>query len=235
MNRPVTLGLCALLMTSLFMARRAQSATSADESPKTIVACVGDSITQGSGTKNPRLSSYPAQLRWMLGEAYTVNNFGVGGTTLLNGGDHPYQKTGAFKRALASKANVVVIMLGTNDTKKQNWQFKDQFVSDYKDLIGQFAALESKPKIFICLPPPVPKTGNYDINEAGVQDQIPLIKQLAESEHVQLIDNYAPLKDHPELLPDNVHPNEAGAELLARSVYHAITGTDAPTSQPADK
>jgi acyl-CoA thioesterase-1 len=221
----------AVMLTSHMYVR---SARGDEPSEKTIVACVGDSITFGSGTTNPKTSSYPVQLSQLLdagGGRFVVHNFGVGGTTLLNQGDHPYQKTGAFKKALASKANVVVIMLGTNDTKPQNWKFKDQFVADYKDLIGKFAALESKPKIYICLPPPVPQTGNYGINEAGVREQIPLIKQLADSDHVELVDNYAALKDHPELLPDNVHPNEAGAALLARSVYHAITGKDAPAGK----
>ena len=76
--------------------------------------------------------------------------------TLLNHGDKPYQKENAFKAALAYKPDVVVIMLGTNDTKPQNWKFKDQFAADYKDLIEQFAKLPSKPRIFICRPDPVP-------------------------------------------------------------------------------
>jgi acyl-CoA thioesterase-1 len=230
----VALGVC-VAFGMIWSVRSARG----DEPPeKMIVACVGDSITFGSGTKDPKASSYPSQLARLLdasGGKFVVRNFGVGGTTLLDQGDHPYQKTGAFRKALGSKANIVVIMLGTNDTKPQNWNFKEQFIDDYKDLLGKFAAMESKPKIFICLPPPVPKTGNFGINETGVQEEMPLIKQVAETEHVELIDNYAPLKDHPELLPDNVHPNEAGAELLARSVFHAITGNEAPTEATAGK
>ena len=51
------------------------------------VACVGDSITFGSGIKNRDQNSYPAQLGAMLGEKYEVRNFGVGGATLLKNGE----------------------------------------------------------------------------------------------------------------------------------------------------
>ena len=189
-----------------------------------VVACVGDSITAGSGAEKGR--SYPAQLGAMLGEKWTVNNFGVSGATLLNHGDKPYQKQGAFKKALESAPDVVVIMLGTNDTKPQNWKFKNEFVADYKNLIGQFAALPSKPKMFVCHPAFVPGQGNYGINEAGVKEQIPLIDKLATDEKAAVIDVHGSLADHAELLPDRVHPNTKGATLMARAVFKSLTGKD---------
>jgi len=196
----------------------------AQTKPPTRVSFVGDSITFGSGTTRSRTDAYPAQLARMLGKGYVVSNFGISGTTLLRKGDDPYQNSNGMHDALESKPDVVVIMLGTNDTKPQNWKLKDQFVPDYKNLIGQFRDLPTHPKIFVCLPPPVPGDGNFGINEEGVQEQIPMIRKIAEDEHVELIDNYAALKDHPEMLPDRVHPNTEGAGLLAKSVYRALTG-----------
>lgn len=188
------------------------------------VACVGDSITEGVGaSKN---NSYPAQLGRMLGDKWVVKNFGVSGATLLNHGDRPYQKQAAFKQALESQPDVVVIKLGTNDTKPQNWKFKDEFVADYKDLIRQFAQLPRKPRIFICHPAFVPGNGGYGITEAGVLAEIPLLDQLAADEHWDVIDVHGALKDHPELLPDHVHPNDAGATVLAKTVFHALTGAE---------
>jgi lysophospholipase L1-like esterase len=127
----------------------------------------------------------------------------------------------------------VVIMLGTNDTKPQNWKFKGQFVADYKDLLGQFAKLPSKPRIFICRPVPVPGQGNYGINEAGVQAEIPLIDRIAQQMKAGVIDMYAALKDHPETLPDRVHPNTAGAQRMAQAAYKALTGKELPATVPA--
>jgi lysophospholipase L1-like esterase len=186
------------------------------------VACVGDSITAGVGAE--RGKSYPAQLAKMLGDKWEVRNFGVSGSTLLNRGDKPYQKQRAFQAALEYDPNVIVIMLGTNDTKPQNWKRKNEFAADYKDLLGQFAELPSKPRIFICRPVPVPGGGNYGINEAGVKEQAPLIDTIAQEMQVGVIDMYDALKDHPETLPDKVHPNTAGATLMSKAAYKALTG-----------
>jgi len=188
------------------------------------VACVGDSITAGVGASKG--NAYPAQLGRMLGPKWVVQNFGVSGATLLNHGDKPYQKQAAFKKALASQPNVVVIKLGTNDTKPQNWKFKEEFIADYKDLIGQFARLPSQPRIFICRPAFVPGEGKYGINEAGVLEEIPMLDKIAAAGPVAVIDIHAALKDHPEMLPDRVHPNNAGATVMAKQVFQALTGKE---------
>ena len=60
------------------------------------VACVGDSITYGSGIPDREHNSYPAQLQKLLGDGYEVRNFGVSGATLLKNGDKPYWKEKAF-------------------------------------------------------------------------------------------------------------------------------------------
>lgn len=65
--------------------------------------------------------TYPNQLQTMLGSGYKVTNFGAGGRTMLKKGDNPYWRTGPLKQALASEPAIVVLMLGTNDAKFQNW------------------------------------------------------------------------------------------------------------------
>jgi len=217
----------SLILLSLLAALVSAKAAPVDVTAYTApirVTCVGDSITFGAGTTKG--NAYPAQLGRMLGAKWTVRNFGVSATTLLKQGDYPYQHTGAFKKALASRPDVVVIKLGTNDTKPQNWVHKDEFIADYEDLIGQFAALPSKPRIFLCRPAFVPGTGNYGINEAGVLEEIPLLDQIAAATSATVIDPHAALKEHPEMLPDRVHPNNQGAAILAKTVYQALTGAE---------
>ena len=93
------------------------------------LACVGDSITYGSGLSEREVNSYPAVLQKLLGEGYDVKNFGVSGATLLKSGDKPYWKQSEFKSATAFNPNIVVIKLGTNDTKPQNWSHKEEFAA----------------------------------------------------------------------------------------------------------
>ncbi len=66
-----------------------------------LVACVGDSITYGSGIANPAQDSYPSQLQRNLQRydpAWKVQNFGVSGATLLTKGDLPYVNQTAYSR-----------------------------------------------------------------------------------------------------------------------------------------
>ena len=186
------------------------------------MACVGDSITAGVGAA--RGKSYPAQLGQLLGDRWEVRNFGNSGSTLLNKGNKPYQKQKQFSGALAYNPQVVIIMLGTNDTKPNNWKLKDQFVADYLALLGHFSKLEAKPRIFVCYAVPVPGKGNFGINEAGVQEQRPMIAKIAKQAEVGVIDMHAALADRPETLPDRVHPNTEGAGLMAKAAHAVLTG-----------
>ena len=189
------------------------------------VACIGDSITAGAGVMDRRLEAYPSQLDNMLGDDHEVRNFGVSGATMLNKGDRPYQEQKACRSALDFNPDVVVIMLGTNDTKPQNWRHKDEFAADARGLIDRFAALPSKPRIFLAHPVPVARP-NFGINDAGVKEEQPIIDSVAAEAGATVIDLYGPLADRPEFFPDGVHPNAAGASIIAKGVFRALTGRD---------
>ncbi len=186
------------------------------------VACVGDSITQGVGAQKGK--SYPAQLQGLLGEGYQVGNFGVSARTLLRKGDFPYWNEKKYQDALAMEPAIVVIMLGTNDTKPQNWKFEAEFDADYRELVKSFQSLKSKPKVFVCRPVPVPGNGNYGINEKNIQKEIPRVDALAKELGCGVIDMHAALEKFPEMLPDRVHPNALGAAEMAKAAAKAIAG-----------
>jgi alpha-L-fucosidase 2 len=84
------------------------------------VACVGDSITEGYGLFYQSKTSYPVQLDSILGQGYTVMNLGRSATTLRKKGDFPYWTCKEFYDVFANKPNIIIIQLGTNDTKTQN-------------------------------------------------------------------------------------------------------------------
>ena len=188
------------------------------------VACVGDSITQGAGTEGG--NSYPAQLGKMLGEKWKIGNFGISGTTMLKKGDSPYWKQGAFTNAQGFKPNVVIIMLGTNDTKPQNWKSKDDYAADYREMVETFLKLESKPRVYGCRPCPVIANGNWGINEPNVLELIPVIDKLAADLKLGVIDMHAALAGRAELIPDRVHPNNGGAEAMAKAAFRVLTGSE---------
>ncbi|MHC4302510.1 MAG: GDSL-type esterase/lipase family protein [Planctomycetota bacterium] len=195
--------------------------------PDTIrVACVGDSITYGSGIKVRSRDSYPAQLARMLGKKWQVRNFGVSGATMLKNGDKPYWEQQTLGDALAYNPNVVIIKLGTNDTKPRNWKFKDEFVSDYVDMIDQFADLPAEPRIWICNPVPA-YPQRWGISDERISNEVvPLLGKVSRKRDVPVIDLYESLSGKPELFPDLIHPNAEGAYYMAKEIYAGLTGEE---------
>lgn len=210
-----------LLCFLIFQVARAEPVDTTKFDRPIRLACVGDSITQGSGTKgNP----YPKQLQEMLGSSWEVGNFGVSGRTLLRKGDHPYWKENAYQKALEFKPDVVIIKLGTNDTKPQNFAHEGEFTNDLRDLAKSFLELESKPQVFLCLPVPVISNGNFRISEENLQKYMPKIHAVAKELDLDVIDMYSALNGKPELIPDRVHPNAEGAKVMAQTAFKSLTG-----------
>lgn len=186
------------------------------------VACIGDSITQGSGVENPAVNAYPIVLGRLLGTNFQTRNFGVSGRTLLRKGDYPYWRETAFRDATNYAPHIVTIKLGTNDSKPQNWRYRDEFGQDLRDMVDLFASLPSRPRIFLCLP--VPAYGiNFDINPDIIKNEIiPIIKQVAREKGAITVDLYTALSGRPDLFPDNIHPTAAGAAIIANTLHGAL-------------
>ncbi len=188
------------------------------------VACVGDSITYGAGVDNRGVNNYPKVLGTLLGENYDVRNYGVSGATLLKKGDKPYWGLREFKAVAEFNPQIVVLKLGTNDSKPQNWKYKEEFADDLRAMLDAFASFPAKPKVWICLPVPVYQD-KWGINEATIKGEvIPVIRSVAKEKGAATVDLYTALTGHPKDFPDGVHPNAAGAALIAQTVHGAITG-----------
>lgn len=199
----------------------------AQETGKVIkVACVGNSITFGAGISNRDKDSYPAVLGQMLGDGYDVRNFGFSARTLLAKGDHPYMKEQMFQQVLQFQPDVVVVKLGTNDSKAHNWRYGRDFARDLESLVTAFQKLSSRPVIYLCYPAKA-----YSL-QYGIQDSvivhgiIPVIQACARKKHLQLIDMHTATSGMRQNFPDDIHPNEAGAIVMAETVYKALTGKE---------
>ncbi len=187
----------------------------------TRVACVGDSITEGYGLAVQSKTGYPVALDSILGSGYTVLNSGRSATTLQKKGDFPYWICKEFSNVFAFNPDIIVIKLGTNDTKPYNWQ-ADRYEEDYQALIDTFRTIPANPRIYLCLPVPVFKT-KWGINDSTVVNGvIPIIEKLAEANHLPVIDLYHPMLSQGANFPDSIHPNEQAAKVMAEIIAKKI-------------
>lgn len=205
------------------------------QADKIRVACVGDSITYGTRIPFCRERSFPVELQKLLGDEYQVLNFGLSGRTLLNSGDHPYRDEKFFLLSQAAEPNVVLIMLGSNDSKPYNWDAA-AYGKELAELVDFYKNLPGAPEVYLMAPPAAFVAAGrtevvYDIRAEVVRDEIrPIVFRVGEQTGVPVIDLYAATENHPEWFSDGVHPTDEGNHRFAESIYHHIGGGAAPAS-----
>lgn len=220
-----TLLLVLLCLTTLQLPAAAKRKKGAAQPVR--VACVGNSITYGTGIADREHFSYPVQLQQMLGNGYVVGNFGKPGATLLYKGHRPYVEQPEFREALRFKGDIAVIHLGINDTDPRNWpNYRDEFVKDYLSIMDSLRA--ANPKVRFILARMTPIADRHPRFQSGTKqwhEEIQTaIETVARVSGAELIDFHEPLYPYPNLLPDAIHPNPEGAGILAKTVYGGITG-----------
>lgn len=188
------------------------------------IAFLGDSITIGSGLKNAKEECYPSQFAQLLqttyGDKYQVENFAVSGRTMLRHGDYPLWNEPQFKQALEYKPDVVYIMLGTNDTKPQNWdKYGDEFATDYQAMIDTFKTINPDAKFILAFPPPAFQL-RWGIRDSVIIHGVnPVVKEMIKNNKTYSVDYYRPLRKKSRLFPDGIHPDATGAGLMAGILF----------------
>ena len=223
------------------------------------------------------LHSWPGQLELLLGNgtSHSVLNWGHVAATMLSttncpsahvdptcGGRNcsngkpcrsngpPYWVTSEFARATNATAplDAVIIMLGTNDAKLNNWKYLGnvtQYAADALRMVQTFLALPSRPQVFLSTPPPLYRA-TYSMNQTVVGVVIPrLLRAIAQRTGAHFIDMITPLGRWPELsdpqlfLPnatnggcddvkpgackgDGCHPDDLGNRKIAEVVQRAL-------------
>lgn len=197
-----------------------ENAESTIEENDTIVAAVGDSITNFSVSG----ANYPDHLDEMLGEGYTVLNFGEANYAAQATSDFPYETTASYEESLASNPEIVLFMLGTNDTKADNWINEEVFKEEYTNLLEDYLELESASRIILASPPSVflnnVVRGSIDPEIIGSIRNV--VEEVAEEYELEFVDMMAVTAGHEEWFFDGIHPNQEGAEQIAREFYQQI-------------
>ena len=235
----ISKSLIAVLYVCLFgvlaLSATDQSKKNDNHKNKIKVACVGNSITHGYALKDRENNNYPVQLGRMLGEGYEVGNFGRTGATLMKKGHNPYNTWKEYRQALEFAPDIVVIHLGVNDLEPRDYpKYGDTFVGDYVALIDSFKNVNPDVRVIVAnMSPLLAPLSRFKAGLKIWRDSVRnLTEVVADITGAELIDFGKTLRDRPNLIPDNVHPNDQGATLLACAVKKAITGDYGGLSLP---
>ena len=101
-----------------------------------------------------------------------VINYGVSGRTAMKKGDYPYWNENAFTQAKESNPDKVVMMLGTNDAKNFQWD-QTAYMQDWLEMINIFKNLDSKPEVYVMIPPPLYQDGVYSMEQKVINEVFP--------------------------------------------------------------
>lgn len=221
-----------LLVCSGFGSMAAAGYAAETKSGKIKIACVGDSLTEGytssGGLKGS--TAYPAVLEKLLGEGYEVGNFGKTSYTLMKGTDKSYWNSAEYKESQNYDADIVVIILGTNDSKSKYWD-EEQFKEDAAALVETYENLESAPEVIFAVSPQCYQTSGTDITKDTVEVLQEVQRELIEEQGWESVDLYQLTADREDLYhKDGVHFTDEGYAYLAECIYEVITGVEPAVS-----
>ncbi len=192
----------------------------------TRIACVGDSLTQGTCCSDESTMSYPAQLQGLAdGKRYEVKNFGASGFAAMKNYNKgwSYWEHKNFQKSHDYQPSTVLLMLGTNDIIHS--AFDTDYETDLTALIDSYKTLDSKPTVYVVTAPVA-----HDSRGSNLQSKlIPAQKKVAESTGCTLIDlnsETASWDKTTYYAPDGLHFNDAGYLKLAEFFYKELFKED---------
>ena len=172
------------------------------------VACLGNSIVLSNW--DSIALTYPERLQMMLGDGYEVRNFGRGGSTVLQMGKYPYRFTDQYWQSIIFDPNIVIIMLGSNDTGAGFWDNRHLFAEHYKLIAESYP----KAKVYLAFPPHHLKP----LNDERIHHYIEIIKTLG----YKTINTHTGIQWDSQDFSDSVHLTDRGLQKIASKVYYKL-------------
>jgi len=219
--RPLPRGFPFPLAVLLLAAALFPHACASPPPDNVVILCAGDSLTE---------TGFPRRLKRLLerdGVRARVLNYGRSGNT---SGEYLRFLEGAYGRLEEGKPDFILLQLGTNDVRLDGDRTEaGVFEENMRRILAIFSGFKNRrgapARVFLALIPPVPPTAGYPFGPESsvrvVEEINPILRRLADKHRLVLVDNYTPLVEAPELLPD-VHPTDEGYRLLAASWHAAL-------------
>lgn len=215
------------------------------------IICLGDSITEGIGDEEVK-GGWVGRLAEKIATDLTspdltVHNLGIAGNTSLDIKNRLYQEV------LPRAAEIVVIAAGVNDTARRLWpddggpKLSLNFAKEiWTDIVREASRIKNCEFIFLSplpvneeklpivyMPEDDQDKGN-DIKNVDVKAYVQMQRQAVEKAGLIYFDLYEYLENNEavysqyiDALPDGLHPNAKGYQLLCDLIYERLTSLPA--------
>jgi len=184
----------------------------------TRIAFLGDSITTGVGVKDSAKECYATVATQFLASKHSgiaAINLGQSGRALCQ------QNADYLETVLKQNPDAVVIQWGVND---QYWGFSvAEFTARYAALVAALRA--AKPQMSIVVMTLIADFRWTDNQEAWIGEANIALQEIAARHRCHLADTHRALDHQKIYYTDLIHPNTAGAEVMAKTI---ITALEAP-------
>lgn len=193
------------------------------------VACLGDSITYGTGSADPSVHSYPVYYQRMLGYNYYVEKYGAPSNSLIETDTPSYLNHSYFQTSAEGKPDVVIVMLGTNDTRPTRWadsaykvwnaERKQAFLDAGDKLVANYKNANPNVQIIFATCPYVPQAADWTGNLQMYGN--PHIEKIAQANNCPVIDIFTYTKKNLQMYAggDGLHLKDEKYEMLAQGFY----------------
>ena len=184
------------------------------------IACVGNSITYGYLTNSVE-ETYPYKLQKMLGDRFEIRNFGVPGAAVQFDKFITYSKTEAYNDLKLFNPEVIIMKLGANDSRPDEWINEEFFYIDYLRLVRKMKSISDQ--VYLCYPIP-PYGDKWKHRDEILRNKVmKVIRRVSKEEKLPVIDLYQEeMKDSVNYFPDGIHPTSGGYDIIAKSIYNNL-------------
>lgn len=171
------------------------------------VVCIGDSITQGTGSTEQGYFSWPAQLQELLGSGYVVFDNARHGCTLES-----WQSDWMEPSTALLNADIVICAIGTNDYCG-GWASFDAgtYKADYTAFMNMIKGYsEVPPRMYVSKPP------LRDRNAVEAKAAVwKMFDEISSENSWPIVDFLSPLLEEGQNYTDGLHLNNRGYGVMA--------------------
>ena len=116
------------------------------------------------------------------------------------------------------RPEVIIVKLGTNDSRPDEWVNEDFFYADYLRLVRRMKSISDQ--VYLCYPI-LPYGFKWQQRDDILRNKVmKLIKQVSEEEQLPVINLYREeMRDSVNYYPDGIHPTSNGYDIIAKIIY----------------